>query len=311
MLYRDIDWQKYGISFPYCLAPWKVACVQADGNVRPCCIYPPVMGNTNEKALEQIWNDEPYQKLRCAMFGKEALPEVCLNCHDSMRKIDIDRYIKSAIEHFIENKAESIDAIESLLADMIQKDYMTLPAIHLMAKVYRKKNKYDRELYCLATCSPSSERPVEQDRIKYLRKYFRGKARYKNNVLFDVVFWARLRAGMPDLTPRFIKLLGREYETADKFIQDMGVVAEDMSLTPYRNMILKEFIRYKNPMLIARSQLMLTLIKVAWKVPGFQILLNIKNRLSVSQLIWVISTIARKVPGFKMLLNIKKRFFVR
>lgn len=311
MLYRNIDWQKYGIKFPYCLAPWKVASVQADGNVRPCCIYPPVMGNTNEKALERIWNDEPYQKLRRAMFGKEALPEVCLDCHDSMRHIDIDQYIKSAIAYRIENKDESIDAVESLLANMILEDYMTLSAIHLWAMVYREKGEYDRELYCLATCSIDSERPVDRDRMKYLKKDLRNKAQYKNNVLFDVVFWARLRAGMPDLTPRFIKLLGRKYETVEKCIQDMETAAEDMSLIPYRNMIQKEFARYKNPTLIARSQIMLTLIKVAWKVPGFQMLLNIKNRLTISQLMWVISTVARKVPGFNMLLNIRKRLSAR
>lgn len=281
MLYRDIDWQKYGIKFPYCLAPWKVACVQADGNVRPCCIYPPVMGNTNEKALEQIWNDEPYQKLRRAMFGKEALPKVCLDCHDSMRKIDIDWYIKSAIEHLIENKAESIDAVESLLANMIQEDYMTMSAIHLMAKVYRRKGEHDRELYCLATCNIDPERPVERDRIKYLRKNSRSKAPCKGNVFFDVVFWARLRASTPDLASRFIKLLGREYETPGKYMQDMEAAAGDVSLAPYRNMILREFVRYKNPMQIARSQTMLTLIKVVRKMPGFQMLLDIKNRLPV------------------------------
>ena len=278
MWHRNIDWQKYGISFPYCLAPWKVAYVQADGNVRPCCIHPPTMGNTNEKVLEQIWNDEPYQKLRRAMLGKEALPEVCLDCHDSMRQIDIDRYIKSAVEYRIENKDESIDAVESILANMIQEDYMTMSAIYLMAKVYRRKGEYDRELYCLATCNIDPIRPVERERIKHLKRDIRSKAPYKNNVLFDVVFWARLRASMPDLTPRFIKLLGRKYETAEKCIQDMDTAAGDMSLAPYRKIILREFARYKNPMLIARSQLMLTLIKAARKSLGFQALLNMRNR---------------------------------
>lgn len=281
MSYRDIDWQKYGITFPYCFAPWKVAYVQADGNVRPCCIYRPVMGNTNEKALEQIWNDEPYQKLRRAMFGKEALPEACSACHDSMRKIDIDWYIKCAIEYRIENEKESVDAVANLLASMIQEDYMTISAIYLMAKVYRRKGEYDRELYCLATCNTDPKRHVERDRIKVLSRDFRSKASYENNVLFDVVFWASLRASIPNLAPQFIKLLGRKYETVEKCMQDMEAAAGDISLIPYRNIILNEFVRYKNPTLVARGQLMLSLIKVARKVPGYQMLLNMRNRLPV------------------------------
>ena len=51
----------------YCEFPWTSLTVMADGSVVPCTQdydTEMVLGNVNEKTLEEIWNGEPYKKLR-------------------------------------------------------------------------------------------------------------------------------------------------------------------------------------------------------------------------------------------------------
>ena len=51
----------------YCEFPWMSTTIMADGNVVPCTQVSNselVMGNVNEKSLEEIWNSEKYKELR-------------------------------------------------------------------------------------------------------------------------------------------------------------------------------------------------------------------------------------------------------
>ena len=82
-----------GIRIPYCLAPWMVAYVQSDGRVRPCCVHPPVMGNTNQESLENIWNGSAYQALRKSMWATDRLAPICQTCNDPMRVTGLSWYV--------------------------------------------------------------------------------------------------------------------------------------------------------------------------------------------------------------------------
>lgn len=59
--------------------------VLSNGDVRPCCYTPVVVGNLYQQSLEEIWNGEVYKKMRQA-FSQGQLPDVCKldNCSCSL-----------------------------------------------------------------------------------------------------------------------------------------------------------------------------------------------------------------------------------
>lgn len=249
--YMGIDWGSYGIEFPHCLAPWKAAFVQADGFVRPCCIYPPVMGNTNEKRLELIWNDEPYRQLRLAMAGKAQLPDICASCHDSMRHLDIEWYLKHAIEEKIaQNKC--LRSIEELLVVLVMKGYMVLSAIYLMSLVYRKQGEYRRELYCLLSCQ--SGIPQAEMRIRELR----GQPELRTTgqaaiVTVDIVLLSRLKTRLSEISMELEQLLGHEYSSVDTYIEDIQAISSQPLGRRRLKKVLSEYAMYNDMALLEKS----------------------------------------------------------
>lgn len=68
----------------FCIVPWISMHVYADGQVFPCCVFDKFsqLGNTREKSMEQIWNDEPFMKLR-QDFMNNVRAAGCKNCWDA------------------------------------------------------------------------------------------------------------------------------------------------------------------------------------------------------------------------------------
>lgn len=82
---------------PRCYQPWSYAYIRHDGFVQACCFSENfVMGNLNEKSLEEIWNDKPYQNMRAAV-NRTLLPD-CRRCEFRFRYVpspnDSETYIK-------------------------------------------------------------------------------------------------------------------------------------------------------------------------------------------------------------------------
>lgn len=72
---------------PRCHVPWQQMVVDSGGDVMPCCYWRaygnsnPILGNVNEKSLEEIWNDEGYRELRRHMAADDLKSAGCQNCH--------------------------------------------------------------------------------------------------------------------------------------------------------------------------------------------------------------------------------------
>jgi MoaA/NifB/PqqE/SkfB family radical SAM enzyme len=56
---------------PFCRSPWQEMLVDVDGNVRPCCFMPNIMGNVKEASPEEIWNNENYQNIRRKLLNHD------------------------------------------------------------------------------------------------------------------------------------------------------------------------------------------------------------------------------------------------
>lgn len=63
-----------------CLEPWTSSYVFHDGKVRPCCFTDEIMGDLKEQSFKEIWNGEPYQRLRKTVNTKNP-PFECSRCH--------------------------------------------------------------------------------------------------------------------------------------------------------------------------------------------------------------------------------------
>ncbi len=70
-----------------CYDPFQQIQIGVDGNVCPCCHYQangaenPVLGNVNDNTILEIWNGEPFQKLRAFMLSP-AGAKGCPGCYE-------------------------------------------------------------------------------------------------------------------------------------------------------------------------------------------------------------------------------------
>jgi radical SAM protein with 4Fe4S-binding SPASM domain len=62
-----------------CHHPWASVSVDAEGNVRPCCVTSVTMGNLNESSFREIWEGRKYQRLR-ARVNSAHPPVYCRSC---------------------------------------------------------------------------------------------------------------------------------------------------------------------------------------------------------------------------------------
>ncbi|MHB0970016.1 MAG: radical SAM protein [Thermoanaerobaculia bacterium] len=62
-----------------CTDPWRVAFVQADASVRPCCFFEEKLGTLAENTLEEIVEGESFRRLRNEIVSGELRPN-CRSC---------------------------------------------------------------------------------------------------------------------------------------------------------------------------------------------------------------------------------------
>ena len=65
----------------FCSLPFKGIFLGSDGAVKPCCSLRGVLGNINEKPLEEILNDEPAKSLRKSIIDGE-WHDMCSQCNE-------------------------------------------------------------------------------------------------------------------------------------------------------------------------------------------------------------------------------------
>ncbi|HVT45223.1 MAG TPA: radical SAM protein [Thermoanaerobaculia bacterium] len=63
-----------------CLDPWRIAFVQATGDVRPCCFFEETLGSLAVESLEDIVDGEPFRELREELLTGALRPN-CLHCN--------------------------------------------------------------------------------------------------------------------------------------------------------------------------------------------------------------------------------------
>jgi radical SAM protein with 4Fe4S-binding SPASM domain len=68
---------------PGCDWPWRSAYVTYDGRVQACCMLMGrdrgVVGSIGDQPFGEVWNDEPYQRLREQLVRDEP-PDMCAGC---------------------------------------------------------------------------------------------------------------------------------------------------------------------------------------------------------------------------------------
>lgn len=67
----------------FCMLPWMHMHAFPDGRAYPCCVsdYWHPVGDLRKNTMEEIWNQEPYQKLRCNMLSETPSKE-CTKCYE-------------------------------------------------------------------------------------------------------------------------------------------------------------------------------------------------------------------------------------
>jgi radical SAM protein with 4Fe4S-binding SPASM domain len=63
-----------------CLDPWRLAFVQADASVRPCCFFEEKLGTVATDSLERVTEGESFRKLRRELLTGELRPN-CASCN--------------------------------------------------------------------------------------------------------------------------------------------------------------------------------------------------------------------------------------
>lgn len=66
-----------------CIEPWFHIYLEADGNVRPCCVNPGFGENINNKSLKDIWSGEKFSSFRSQIESKN-YPLSCNKCNANL-----------------------------------------------------------------------------------------------------------------------------------------------------------------------------------------------------------------------------------
>ena len=62
-----------------CLDPWRIAYVEADGGIRPCCFFEETLGMLTNASLEEIVEGSEFRKLRREILTGDLRPS-CAGC---------------------------------------------------------------------------------------------------------------------------------------------------------------------------------------------------------------------------------------
>ncbi len=93
---------------PFCLEPFRMMYVKADGNIMPCCAHHDCdyLGNANEQSLLEIWNGKKFVEFREKIINDE-MPGACATCVRNYRKPTCDYYEETylSIANFIRESA--------------------------------------------------------------------------------------------------------------------------------------------------------------------------------------------------------------
>lgn len=66
-----------------CIEPWFHIYLEADGNVRPCCVNPGIGENIHDKSLKEIWFGEKFSSFRGSILRKN-YPLSCNQCNANL-----------------------------------------------------------------------------------------------------------------------------------------------------------------------------------------------------------------------------------
>lgn len=82
-----------------CPRPWEELFVQSDGRVRLCMLSKDIMGDLNVEGVEDIWNNERFQRVRATINTAKAL-STCAKCpqYKEMNVNDRGAFIQVATE---------------------------------------------------------------------------------------------------------------------------------------------------------------------------------------------------------------------
>lgn len=68
----------------FCSFPWRQLAFLVDGNATACCVDAEgeiILGNANERRVEEIWNGPELSKLRAGFMQSRAFHPVCVKCY--------------------------------------------------------------------------------------------------------------------------------------------------------------------------------------------------------------------------------------
>jgi radical SAM protein with 4Fe4S-binding SPASM domain len=80
---------------PRCHMPWQQMVIDTTGAVAPCCYWGAYendngpVGNIRHQSIDEIWNGEPFQKLRAAMAAGDLKAAGCERCFAVQQKLEL------------------------------------------------------------------------------------------------------------------------------------------------------------------------------------------------------------------------------
>jgi sulfatase maturation enzyme AslB (radical SAM superfamily) len=100
-------------SSTFCMAPWIHIHILPDASVIPCCVSPfdHVFGDAHKKELIEIWNEEPYRKLRRNML-RGIKSRSCHQCYEQEKS-----HIPSFRYYFNKKYAGDFDIVKTTSDD--------------------------------------------------------------------------------------------------------------------------------------------------------------------------------------------------
>lgn len=100
-----------------CIEPWFHIYLEADGNVRPCCVNPGLGENINHKLLRDIWFGEKFSSFRDAIVNKD-YPSSCSQCNANL--ICFSQEIQSLLKDKLSEQSRSSSIASTVHLEVVQ-----------------------------------------------------------------------------------------------------------------------------------------------------------------------------------------------